>query len=233
MRALAPLTLALCLMLAGPAVAECRLALALALDVSSSVDEDEYRLQQFGLAAALDAPEVRHAILQGGTGHVMLAIYEWSGFHHQTLHLDWIALRTERDIDHAVLAIGAMTRSQSGFPTAVGHALVFGAALLDRAPVCTRQVIDVSGDGINNYGFGPATAYRNHSFGAITVNGLVILENYDGVADYYRRNVLRGPQSFLIVANGFEDFHQAMRRKLFREINDLVLGGLGRAGPRG
>ena len=41
-----------------PAGAEgCRLALVLALDVSSSVDEVEYDLQRLGLAAALDAPD--------------------------------------------------------------------------------------------------------------------------------------------------------------------------------
>ena len=43
----------------GAAAAECRLALSLGLDVSSSVDAREYRLQTEGLAAALIAPEVR------------------------------------------------------------------------------------------------------------------------------------------------------------------------------
>ena len=41
----------------------CRLALSLGLDVSSSVDAREYRLQTEGLAAALIAPEVRGAFL--------------------------------------------------------------------------------------------------------------------------------------------------------------------------
>ena len=45
----------------GARAEECRLALLLALDVSSSVDDDEYRLQKEGLAAALSDPDVRHA----------------------------------------------------------------------------------------------------------------------------------------------------------------------------
>src|SRR5690606_4570353 len=51
--------------LATPAVAEtmCRQALVFALDVSSSVDEEEYRQQLDGLAAALQEPDVLDAIL--------------------------------------------------------------------------------------------------------------------------------------------------------------------------
>ncbi|MEO0503102.1 MAG: DUF1194 domain-containing protein, partial [Pseudomonadota bacterium] len=47
---------------AGPAAA-CRLALLLALDVSSSVDAREDALQRGGLVAALTAPEVVSAFL--------------------------------------------------------------------------------------------------------------------------------------------------------------------------
>ena len=49
---------------AAPAAAqECRIALALGIDVSSSVDPDEYALQAGGLAAALRDPEVAAAFL--------------------------------------------------------------------------------------------------------------------------------------------------------------------------
>ena len=43
--------------------AACRQALALGLDVSGSVDTDEYRLQLDGLAAALTSPEVVSALI--------------------------------------------------------------------------------------------------------------------------------------------------------------------------
>lgn len=222
---------AFCLLVAAPAAASCRLALILALDVSSSVDAEEYELQRLGLASALDSHEVRHAVLYGGRGHVALAVFEWSGFHQQKLHLDWSLLRSTRDIDRAVLAVGTMSRSHEGYPTAIGQALGFASELMRRAPDCARRVIDLSGDGINNYGFGPAAAYRNLPFDGTTVNGLVILEGYDGVAEYYRQEVLRGPQSFLIIANGFEDFRNAMTKKLYREINDIMLGDAGGRRP--
>ena len=95
-----------------------------------------------------------------------------------------------------------------------------------RAPDCARRVIDVSGDGINNQGFGPRLAYKHFAFEDITVNGLVILGHDAAVLRHYRDEVLRGPGAFLEVADGFADFRRAMERKLLREISDIVLGGL-------
>ena len=211
---------------AGFAQANCRLALVLALDVSSSVDAQEYELQRLGLAAALNAPDVRHAILHGGKGDVALAVYEWSGFNQQKLHLDWTLLRNNDDIDQAVAVLAKMSRSHDNFPTSVGQALGYGATVLKRAPHCTRQVIDMSGDGVNNHGYGPAAAYRNFPFDGVIVNGLVLLGESPHVAEFYRRKILRGSGAFLIVANGFDEFRTAMTRKLFREINDIMVGQL-------
>ncbi len=219
---------------AGAAGAACRLALVLALDVSSSVDAAEYDLQRRGLAAALDAPEVRHAILSGAPGHVSLAAFEWSGFEQQALHLDWTALRGPGDIDRAVAALAGMTRAHENFPTSMGQALGYAAGLLARAPRCARRVVDVSGDGVNNFRYGPRHAYRHFPFEGVTVNGLVILGDDADVRAFYRDEVLHGPGAFMVTARGFADYRAAMTRKLFREINDIVLGGARPArGPRG
>ncbi len=208
--------------------APCRLALVLALDVSSSVDTAEYDLQRKGLAAALDAPDVRHAILNGAPGPVALAVYEWSGADKQKLQLDWTMLRDGAAIDAAVATLGAMARSNAEFPTSLGPALGYGAQLLQRGPRCARRVIDVSGDGVNNYRFGPREAYRHFPLDGVTVNGLVVLGGDASVLAYYGDEVLHGAGAFLVVANGFEEFREAMTRKLYREINDIVLG---RAAP--
>lgn len=210
---------------AAPAEAACRLALLLALDVSSSVDAQEYDLQRKGLAAALNAPDIRHAILASDEA-VALAVYEWSGRHREKLHLDWTFLRNDADITRAAATLADMERETSEFPTALGFALGYGAQVMARAPDCTRKVIDVSGDGINNQGFAPALAYKHFPFHDITVNGLVILGHDTTVLRHYREEVLYGPGAFLEVADGFEDFQRAMERKLFREISDIVLGAL-------
>jgi len=222
------LVASLCLGLwAGAATAQqCRLALVLALDVSSSVDAQEYEIQRLGLATALDSDDVRHAILRGAPGYVALAVYEWSGFYQQKLHLDWTALRSQQDIDQAVLALAGMQRQPGDFPTSIGQALGYGATVLTRAPDCARRVIDISGDGINNHGYGPAAAYRNFPFDGVTVNALVISREVNKVVEYYRKNVIRGDNAFMIVARDFEGFAEAMSRKLYREINDLVVGDI-------
>ncbi len=203
---------------------DCRLALVLAVDVSSSVDAREYDLQRIGLAAALDADEVRHAILSGAPGVVALAVYEWSGFYQHKLQLDWTILDSDAAITDAATTIARMERSHDDFPTSLGPALGFGASLLERAPRCTRKVIDVSGDGVNNYRYGPREAYKHFPLQDVTVNGLVILGEDAGVLAYYGSEVLHGPGAFLVVANGFDEFQEAMTKKLYREINDIVLG---------
>nr|WP_241188207.1 DUF1194 domain-containing protein [Pseudohalocynthiibacter aestuariivivens] len=220
------------LLWSGIAQADCRLALVLALDVSASVDATEYNLQRLGTSAALDSSDVRHAILEGAPGHVALAVYEWSGHYQQKLHLDWTALRTHGDIDRAVLALGQMTRSHDEFPTSVGQALAYGASVLERGPDCDRRVIDMSGDGVNNYGFRPGNAYRHFPFQDVVVNGLVILGDDPDVLGFYHGEVLHGPGAFLEIANGFADFQNAMTRKLRREISDIILGTGPTARPR-
>ena len=77
----------------------------------------------------------------------------------------------------------------------------------------------------NNEGYGPEIAYRSFDFDGIIVNGLVIRESYPSPESFYRdavlfykMEVLKGPGSFLVVAEGFRDFERAMKKKLLKEI---------------
>lgn len=209
----------------------CRLALLLALDVSSSVDAAEDRLQRQGLAAALTAPEVASAFLRVDLP-VALAVYEWSGRWNQTVLADWRLIRSEADLRAVAAAIAGSERSTDQYPTAMGYAMGFAAGKLREAPRCLMQTVDVAGDGINNDGFGPRAAFREFPFAGVTVNGLVVeTPGEDGaVRDWYESDVLHGPLAFLEVAAGFEDYERAMRRKLERELSAQAIGRLGEAG---
>nr|WP_273523682.1 DUF1194 domain-containing protein [Rhodosalinus sediminis] len=207
--------------------AECRLALLLALDVSSSVDAEEHRLQREGLAAALAAPEIRRAILGEAPGHVALAVYEWSGRNQQDVVLPWTVLDGDAAIDRAAAALRGAPRAFSRFPTAVGYALGFGAGMFRRGPDCARRVLDVSGDGIGNDGFEPVHAYRHFDFSGVTVNGLAVGGHDPQVRDYYMFELRRGPGAFVEYAEGYADFRRAMERKLLREIRGMVIGRAG------
>lgn len=218
--------LAFLLLFATPAWSECRLALILALDVSSSVDDREHRLQREGVVGALADPAIRAAILGGAGGPITLAIYEWSGRNQQALIVDWTALTDDTAIDSVSDRLLSAPRSHHRFPTAIGYALGYGATLMESAPACDRQVIDISGDGVNNDGFRPKLAYRHFPFQRITVNGLAVLGSDERTQDYYQNEVLHGPGAFLETADGYAGYQAAMSRKLFREINDMVLGAL-------
>ncbi len=189
------------------------------------MDESEYRLQKEGLAAALSDDDVRRALLDGN-GPVALAAYEWSGRRQSTLVLDWVLLDSDAALAEAVGTVLAAPRSHDRFPTAMGFALGYGAGLLERAPVCDRRVIDVSGDGITNDGFRPRQAYANFPFDGVTVNGLAVLGSDPRVVEYFRGEVAHGPGAFVEVAEGYADFRRAMTLKLFRELNDMIVGSL-------
>jgi hypothetical protein len=209
----------------------CRLALLLALDVSSSVDADEYILQRDGLAAALDDAVIRSAILDGD-GLVSLAIYEWSGRRQSAMVTNWVALTDDSAIDGVIKTLMSAPRSHTRFPTAMGYALGFGANLLSRGPKCDRQVIDLSGDGENNDGFPPHLAYKNFPFANVTVNGLAVLGGSDDVLDYFHREVRFGFGAFIETSEGYLGYREAMTRKLFRELNDMVQAAKPVRGPR-
>ncbi|MEP3441354.1 MAG: DUF1194 domain-containing protein [Sulfitobacter sp.] len=211
------------------AAVECRLALALAIDVSSSVDAAEDSLQRNGTAAALLSPEVEAAFFAADLP-VALVIYEWSGRYNQRLILDWTMIDSRAALLRAAETLRTSKRSHNDFPTAMGYALGFGAKLFERAPPCLRKTLDMAGDGQNNEGFSPTTAYGAFAFQDVTVNGLVVnaadFEGEVGLVAYYQGEVLHGPGAFLVIANGFEDYGRAMRRKLERELAPPAIGAL-------
>ncbi len=231
----AALALALVAGVSAPlAAAECRLALLLALDVSSSVNAQEDALQRGGLAAALIAPEVEQAVFASPLP-VAIAAYEWSGRYNQELLAGWRLIRTRRDLLELAETIGRSTRSQTEFPTAMGYALGYGAGLFTNGPDCLYRTLDMAGDGENNEGFPPGAAYAEFPFAEVTVNGLVVSAPEDGaeidLVRYYRDRVLHGPGAFLEVAQGFDDYERAMRRKLLRELRPRAVGALPRSAP--
>jgi len=214
--------------LAGDAAAqECRLALVLALDVSSSVDATEDRLQREGLARSLLAPEVRRAFLAGDP--VAITAFEWSGEHSQVAILPgWEMVRDEGDLDRIARTVQASRRSRSNLPTAVGAALGHAANALRDAPACRAKTIDVAGDGVHNDGFSPKLAYEHFPLADVTVNALIVGgaggENAQLVA-WFQSEVLHGPGAFSVYTQGYDDYADAMEAKLLKELELPVVGG--------
>jgi len=221
-----------------PSAAEpCRLALVLALDVSGSVNDVEYKQQLNGLAYALDSADVRRAILAENGAPVHLAVFEWSSQNHQFLVQPWISLDSDAAIDRTVARILGYRKQRAGLKTALSTAMLFAAELLREKSECWRKTIDVSGDGKNNIGPALERVYSLSEFAGITVNALVVgdpssarspqttrrLTKTD-LKRYYELEVIRGTGAFAMIALGYEDYERAMQLKLLRELSVPVLG---------
>ncbi|WP_116082878.1 DUF1194 domain-containing protein [Tropicimonas sp. IMCC34011] len=208
----------------------CRLALLLAIDVSSSVDAREDALQRQGLAAALVSEEVRAGFLATlPDAPVALSVFEWSGRWTQTEIISWTLIDGADALESAAARISASPRSETESPTALGYALGYASGAFADAPPCAAHTLDVSGDGPNNEGFGPGLAYANFDFAGVTVNGLPIVSepgDPEGLERYYEESVLHGPGAFSVVARGYDDVARAMREKLTRELAGRVYGAL-------
>lgn len=222
------LALLIWLLWAAGALAECRQALALGMDVSGSVDAREYRLQLDGLANALEDDGVQAALFAMPDALVRLSVFEWSGPLSQRVILPWVQVNTPRDLARIVARLRSTQRVVLDPSTAIGSAKNYGASLLAQQSVCWRSVLDLSGDGISNTGPHP----RELRPDGITINALVIAfpeeaRREPGVAQltsYFRAYVTQGPDAFIETALGFEDFEAAMIRKLKRELQVMVLG---------
>jgi hypothetical protein len=221
------------LMLLGSASAQeipVDLELALGADVSGSVDEEEADLQRGGYIAAFRHPSIIDAIRNGPYGRIAVAYYEWAGFDHMRVIADWTLIK---DRQTALAFADALTRNppQTARRTAISAALEFGSTWFDKNDYTgRRRVVDISGDGPNNWGE-PVTAARARAIArGVIINGLPIMNDRPSLFGrapmknldlYYRNCVIGGPGAFLITARNFKDFPRAIMRKLILEIADL------------
>jgi Protein of unknown function (DUF1194) len=203
--------------------------LVLAVDVSRSIDEDEARLQREGYRAAVADPVVVEAIRGGMIGAVGIAYVEWAGAEYQRLVLPWQRIAGAADAQAWSERLAEAPRASLSW-TSISGAIDFSRRVLAEAPFeATRRVIDVSGDGVNNSG-GPAEAARDRAVAeGTTINGLPIVNDRPTFGrlppipldEYFRESVIGGPGAFLVVAEDFESFGTAVKRKLIREIAAL------------
>lgn len=211
------------------AASDCRLALSLGLDVSSSVDAADYALQAGGLVAALRDRDVARAFLAAPGESVALHVFEWSGRGRETTVVDWTEIDDAGDLAAVAGVVEARGRTHFRDATALGDAMLFGAeALADRAD-CGERVLDLSGDGEANNGASPLSVKRLPAVQAIAINGLTIGPAESPLKRYYEGFVIQGPGAFVETAEDFADFGRAMRRKLIRETLPKAVSGLGPA----
>lgn len=204
-------------LLTGAAAHAASVALVLAVDVSESVSTDRYVLQHEGIARAFENPALidRIAATPGGIEALMM---EWSDPEKIAVTVGWTAVTNKESAAAFATAVRATGRSSNGL-TAIGPALLSAGATFDHVPEPANQrVIDISGDGMANFGVAPAEARDRLVAAGITINGLAILTEEPWLEDYYRHNVIGGEASFVLAAQDMNSFGEAMLRKLVAEI---------------
>jgi hypothetical protein len=201
--------------------------LVLAVDISRSMDAEEFALQRAGYVAALRHPDFVNAVRAGQHGRIALAYFEWAGTVREETQVPWQVVDTAETAEAFAAELeGRPVRSFRG--TSISSALVFGAGLFDdNAFDGHRKVIDVSGDGPNNIGLPVAAARDAAIMAGIIVNGLpILIRPSPTVAEldrYYAECVTGGPGSFVLPIKNASEFATAIRRKLILEVSGAPL----------
>ncbi|KAF0231714.1 MAG: hypothetical protein FD175_622 [Beijerinckiaceae bacterium] len=220
---------------------EVDVALVLAVDVSYSMDLEELALQRDGYIAALNSPVVLDAIRRGMIGRIGVTYIEWAGVGTRNVVADWTI------IEDAASARAFTDRLQNApvqraRRTSIAGAINFSMERLLAAKLRPiRRVIDISGDGPNNEG-GPVTIARDRALRAgVIINGLPIqlkrgyfsAFDINALDEYYADCVIGGPGSFMNVITERDQFREAIRLKILREVAQSSQSDAGGPGQPG
>jgi Protein of unknown function (DUF1194) len=194
------------------------LALVMAVDVSESVDAEEYELQHEGIARAFESASLLAAISGGAKGAIAVTVLEWSDRDKQVVTVDWTRVSDAASAAAFAAKVRASRRSSNGL-TAIGDALLAAqATLLRLQDKPARRIIDLSGDGMANIGPPPQQVRDELIAAGITVNGLAIRKTEPWLDSYYDQYVVGGAGSFLMEIEDFPSFAAAMQQKLLTEV---------------
>jgi hypothetical protein len=193
----------------------CTVALVLLLDVSGSVSDREFQLQQRGIAESFRNTGL-YSVIEHQAGGIAVMAIEWGTYPKVLVPWQRIQNREESFIfaDRMENSVREMTGA-----TSLALALEAGINAFNDVPCEPEQrVIDISGDGSDNVGDDPIIQRDRAISEAIIINAMPILnETEPDLEEYFRDNVIT-TDGFLIIANGYSDFARAIRRKLILEI---------------
>ena len=195
--------------------------LVLAVDVSGSVNDTDFALQMNGIASAFRSPDVVELIaLNDG---VAVTLIQWAGWVSDKQTIPWRLLDSRASVLAFATEVEAAEREAVGFLTAIGTAIDKSLSLIVTNDYAGRQLtIDISGDGQNNTGLALAPTITQAQFLKVTINGLAVLTDVPDLDEYFEQQVISGPGAFVIKTSDYENFAEAMRLKLTRELAPRV-----------
>jgi hypothetical protein len=207
-------------------VTEVDVELALAVDISFSMDPEEQELQREGYIHALTSNEFLRALKEGIHGKVAIIYFEWANINERRVIVPWRLIDGPEAADAFVAEI-ARAPYRRASRTSLSGALEFAMGLFENTGFKgLRRVIDVSGDGANNNG-PPVTILRDEALSkGFVINGLPIMikEQFNSGMDiekldiYFEDCLIGGPGAFVIPIKDRGKFKDATRTKLVQEI---------------
>ena len=210
------------------------LELILAIDVSGSIDPAEAKMQRDGYYAALPSPKVIQAIETGAVGRIAVCYVEWAGAHYQHMVLDWTVIHDAASARDFISRLADVPPTSQRW-TSISGAIDYAMTVFQQSPFDSpRRVIDVSGDGSNNNGRSVLQARDEAVAAGVVINGLPVVNDrptmWGGAPEadldkYYEENVIGGAGAFMIVADSFEKFADAVLSKLILEVAGTPTGG--------
>jgi hypothetical protein len=200
--------------------------LAIAVDVSYSMDLDELAVQREGYAQAIVSKEFLQALKSLPNGKISVTYFEWAASNDQKIIIPWRVIDGPETAD-AVADEILKTPIRRASRTSISGAIYFALPLFEANPYRgLRRVIDISGDGPNNNG-APILGARDAALAkGITINGLPIMVkepsystmDIDNLDWYYEDCVIGGPGSFVVAIKDRDKFREAIRTKLLLEV---------------
>ena len=202
---------------------EVDLALVLAIDVSYSVNETEFRQQRDGTARAFQQPAVQEAIIGGYYGAVAVTVVLWSNAKRQQTLVPWTIIDGAAGANQFAADLANSKRVLRPGGTSISGAIEYSLKALTQCPCNpTKLVIDVSADGRDSFGYRLDRWRALADSYAVTINGLAILNEIPTLHYYFERNLITGPAAFVEKAESYDDYADAIERKLLREMRSYL-----------
>ncbi len=224
--------------------------LLLLVDVSGSVDSNEYNLMMQGYTDAFKNFDIADAVSQGPEGAIAVSLMFWSANTEQAVGVDWMMVNDSSSANAFADAIAATSRPFSSL-TAIGSGITAGTELFGTETggaesngfSSAMQIIDISGDGEDNDT--PPSTNRAQNVrsardaaiaqGVDMINGLPIGNAGGSLEQYYIDNVIassiEGVEAFTQKVDSFASVAESLEKKLSREVKAGAAGAAALAVP--
>jgi hypothetical protein len=206
--------------------------LILSLDVSGSIDVNEYNLQRNGWFNAFSDPAIKAKLFSPAVlsaGGTAIGVAQWSSAGEQTMAIPTMAIFDDTSYANFLSQLNTMPRIYNG-ATCVSCGInvaindIVNNGFTTPAGEPNRMVIDLSGDGFNNDGGDPLAEKAEAERLGIVINALAIEDSR--LVPYFESNVatmataINGgtKAGFVDLATSFVEFDKAALAKLAKEM---------------